>query len=163
MESQRQRKRSERDPAPWAHLPRHPLLWLRDSLHSPWKSAAHRDKSREWARLKAKVEPLSTLGDSGFRGSECSLMPSQERSWARQPSHTLTPTHPHTLTHSHTHIAEGGEATVSQSHTLTPAHSPSFSHTNTLNMAEESEATTRASHLSGGVLPEKLAPRRAMW
>jgi len=27
--------------------------------------AARRDKSREWARLKAKVEPLLTLGDSG--------------------------------------------------------------------------------------------------
>ena len=27
--------------------------------------AAHRDKGREWSRLKAKVEPLLTLGNSG--------------------------------------------------------------------------------------------------
>ena len=32
------------------------------------KSAAHRDKSREWGRLKAKVEPLLTLGNSGVNG-----------------------------------------------------------------------------------------------
>ena len=36
----------------------------------PLKSAAHRDKSREWGRLKAKVEPLLTLGNSEFRGGE---------------------------------------------------------------------------------------------
>ena len=30
------------------------------------RSAAHRDKSREWGRLKAKVEPLLTLGNSGL-------------------------------------------------------------------------------------------------
>jgi len=29
------------------------------------KSAACREKSREWGRLKAKVEPLLTLGNSG--------------------------------------------------------------------------------------------------
>ena len=29
------------------------------------KSAAHRDKSREWGRLKAKVEPLLALGNNG--------------------------------------------------------------------------------------------------
>jgi len=31
-----------------------------------WKSAARRDTSREWGRLKAKVEHLLTLGNSGF-------------------------------------------------------------------------------------------------
>ena len=33
--------------------------------HNSLKSAAHRDKSRECKRLKAKVEPLLTLGNSG--------------------------------------------------------------------------------------------------
>ena len=42
------------------------------------KSAAHRGKSREWGRLKAKVEPLLTLGNS-----------------ENPISHTLTPP-PHT-------------------------------------------------------------------
>ena len=31
--------------------------------------ASHRDKSLEWGRLKAKVEPLLTLGISGDFGS----------------------------------------------------------------------------------------------
>ena len=30
------------------------------------RSAAHRDKSREWVRLKAKVKPLLTSGNSGI-------------------------------------------------------------------------------------------------
>ena len=33
----------------------------------PLQSAAHRDKDREWGRLEAKMEPLSTLGNSGKR------------------------------------------------------------------------------------------------
>ena len=33
----------------------------------PLKRAAHRDKSREKGRLKEKVEPLLTLGNSGYR------------------------------------------------------------------------------------------------
>ena len=36
------------------------------SLWFPLQSAAHRDKSRVCGRLKAKVEPLSTLGESGI-------------------------------------------------------------------------------------------------
>ena len=35
-------------------------------LETRHKSAAHRDKSQEWGRLKAKVEPHSTLGNSGY-------------------------------------------------------------------------------------------------
>ena len=30
------------------------------------KSAAHRDKSREWFRLKANLEPLLTVNNSGY-------------------------------------------------------------------------------------------------
>ena len=45
------------------------------SLHAQggwvWKSAAH----REWGRLKEKVEPLLTLGNSGYRGAEGLLEP----------------------------------------------------------------------------------------
>ena len=36
-----------------------------DSRFPLLKSAAHRDQSREWGRLKAKGEPLFTLGNSG--------------------------------------------------------------------------------------------------
>ena len=32
----------------------------------PFASSARRDKSREWGRLKAKVEPLLTLSNSGL-------------------------------------------------------------------------------------------------
>ena len=55
-------------------LPTHPRkydLGLRDSglQFGVWgvgiPFAAHRDKSREWGRLKAKVKPLLTLGDRG--------------------------------------------------------------------------------------------------
>ena len=35
------------------------------------ESASHRGKSREWGRLKAKVEPLLNLGNSGLRQADC--------------------------------------------------------------------------------------------
>jgi hypothetical protein len=38
---------------------------LEEDLRIPF--VAHRDKSREWGRLEAKVEPLLTLGNSGRR------------------------------------------------------------------------------------------------
>ena len=41
------------------------------------ESAAHRDKSREWGRLKAKLEPLFTLGDSGSLVFGRSLTPTE--------------------------------------------------------------------------------------
>ena len=46
-------------PEPWES----DLKWVGGSLCSG--GATHRDKSREWGRLKTKVDPLLTLGNRG--------------------------------------------------------------------------------------------------
>ena len=45
-------------------------LWTRVDVclgGTPSKSATHRDRSPQWGRLKAKVEPLLTSGNNGLR------------------------------------------------------------------------------------------------
>ena len=56
------------------------------------KSAAHRDNSREWGRLKAKLGPLLTLGYSGkCIRQRASLRGNDGRGVQRHQRHSYTP------------------------------------------------------------------------
>ena len=64
-------------------------------------SAAHRDRSREWGRFKANVEPLLTSENSGnhlqVRGVGASVSPKTLPKPSRHPPTTLPPHPPCTL------------------------------------------------------------------
>ena len=58
-------------PLPPTHLQHPPKCYTNALLLFVWSNSAHRDRSREWGRLKAKVEPQLSLGQGGLLHTMC--------------------------------------------------------------------------------------------